>query len=299
MQQTNFSRYIRIVVSLATLFVLISCSAATTGQIEQKPQPTPSEVVVTETKSPVEQPEWTNEQEEQTEQIEQEEQIELQEQEDLTAPDALPEIDKKRNLPDGFVYLDEIIPSAQYDIRYYSDNNFVGARIDGYLAPIAIVTVEMAEALQAVSEEMAAEGYQLIIHDAYRPRKAVDQFISWSQDSEDTAMKESFYPNVDKDKLFQLGYLSKRSGHSRGSTIDLTLAYLETGEEVDMGSPVDMLDEISHFATGQITKEQATNRKLLKTVMVKHGFKPYSKEWWHFTLGDEPYRDTYFDFDVE
>lgn len=206
---------------------------------------------------------------------------------------------KQRMLPEGFVYLDDVIPSAQYRNGYYNDHNFVGARIDGYLAPFAIATVEAAEALRAVGEEMAASGYQLVIYDAYRPQKAVDHFIRWSQDAEDIAMKESFYPNEGKDELFQLGYLARRSGHSRGSTIDLTLASAETGEEIDMGGPVDLLDERSHFATKQITEEQAANRSLLKDVMSRHGFKPYSKEWWHYTLKDEPYPDTYFDFDVE
>jgi len=293
MRQTKLTSYIRIVFLLVICLALVSCSANTTADI--KPLPTASESPVTETEAPAEHVEWVDEQQVQIKSHEQQE----QEPEHPTDTNEPPEIDKKRNLPDGFVYLDEIIPSTQYEVRYYSDYNFVGTRIDGYLGPYAIATAEMAEALLAVSEEMAAEGYQLIIYDTYRPKKAVDQFIRWSQDGEDTAMKESFYPNVDKDKLFQLGYLAKRSGHSRGSTVDLTLAYWETGEEVDMGSPYDMLDEISHFSSSKISKEQAANRKLLKTVMVKHGFKAYSKEWWHFTLNNEPYPDTYFDFDVE
>lgn len=209
------------------------------------------------------------------------------------------EIVKKEALPERFVYLDEIIPSAQYKMGYYGEDNFVGTRIDGYLAPLAIATVEAAEALLAVSHELAESGCQLVIYDSYRPQKAVDHFIRWSQDQDDLLMEAIFYPNVDKDKLFSLGYLAKKSGHSRGSTIDLTLASLETGEEIDMGSPVDMLDEISHFASKQVTGEQAANRSLLKKVMSKHGFKPYSKEWWHYTLENEPYPDTYFDFDVE
>lgn len=224
---------------------------------------------------------------------------EQKQQEDQPEIEIIDEIIKKSNLPDGFVYLDEMITGAEYDMRYYSEYNFVGARMDGYLGPFAIGTIEMAEALVAVSEELEELGYKLIIYDAYRPAKAVEQFISWSNDQDDIVMKEVFYPNEDKSKLFQRGYLSSRSGHSRGSTIDLTIAYIDTGEEVDMGSPYDLLDEISYFATTKITKEQAANRKLLKKVMEKYGFKAYSKEWWHYVLKDEPYPNTYFDFNIE
>lgn len=206
---------------------------------------------------------------------------------------------KKRQLPEGFVYLDEAIPSARFDIRYYGEYNFVGTQIDGYVAPYAIGSVPMAEALRAVSEELTALGYRLLIYDAYRPQKAVQHFIRWSNDSDDTAMKNDFYPNENKRNLFQHGYLARKSGHSRGSTIDLTLIDADTGEMVDMGSPYDMLDEISHFDSINITEAQASNRKLLKTAMERHGFQAYRKEWWHFTLKREPYPHTYFDFDVE
>lgn len=208
-------------------------------------------------------------------------------------------VDKKENLPKGFVYLDEIIPNAHYEMRYYSEYNFVGKRIEGYLAPYAIATTQMAKALSKVSEKLEPLGYQLLIYDTYRPAKAVKQFIDWSQDTDDDVMKAEFYPNMDKADLFKQGYLSKKSGHSRGSTVDLTLVDSNTGEEVDMGSPYDLLDEISHFSTDKITAEQADNRQLLKDVMVKYGFKAYSKEWWHFVLQNEPYPNTYFDFDIE
>lgn len=206
---------------------------------------------------------------------------------------------KKRQLPEGFVYLDEAIPAVRLEIRYASEYNFVGTPIDGYVAPYAIGTAPMAEALQAVSRELAEMGYGLLIYDAYRPQKAVQHFVRWSQDRDDTAMKDAFYPNEDKRTLFQRGYLARKSGHSRGSTVDLTLYDVTTGELVDMGSPYDMLDEISHIATKKITEQQRDNRMLLKTVMERHGFQAYSKEWWHFTLKPEPYPETYFDFDVE
>jgi D-alanyl-D-alanine dipeptidase len=214
-------------------------------------------------------------------------------------PQAGTQAAKKRQLPEGFVYLDEAVPDALFEIRYAGEYNFVGTRIDGYLAPQAIGTIRLAEALQAASGELAGLGYRLLIYDAYRPQKAVQHFVRWSQDEADTAMKEWFYPNEDKRTLFERGYLARKSGHSRGSTVDLTLVDRNTGELVDMGSPFDLLDEISHYNSGGITKTQSENRKLLRTVMERHGFQAYSKEWWHFVLKSEPYPATYFDFDVE
>lgn len=209
------------------------------------------------------------------------------------------ELEKKGHLPQGFVYLDEYIPSAQQVMGYSGEKNFVGMPIDGYLAPFAIATEEAALALQAISDELEQQELILVFYDAYRPQKAVNHFIRWSLDEEDLLMKESFYPREEKSTLFKRGYLSKRSGHSRGSTVDVTLAHADTGEELDMGSPVDMLDVISNFNTKQITQEQAANRKLLKQLMTKHNFKSYSKEWWHYTLKVEPFPNEYFDFDVE
>lgn len=209
------------------------------------------------------------------------------------------ELEKKGHLPQGFVYLDEYIPSAQQVMGYSGEINFVGMPIDGYLAPFAIATEEAALALQAISDELEQQELVLVFYDAYRPQKAVNHFIHWSLDEEDLLMKESFYPREEKSTLFKKGYLSKRSGHSRGSTVDVTLAHADTGEELDMGSPVDMLDVISNFNTKQITQEQAANRQILKQLMTKHNFKSYSKEWWHYTLKDEPYPNEYFDFDVE
>ncbi|WP_410767712.1 M15 family metallopeptidase [Fontibacillus sp. BL9] len=206
---------------------------------------------------------------------------------------------KQNKLPKGFVYLDEVIPTAQYDIRYYSDNNFIGQQIKGYEAPLAILTSKAAKALKKANGELDKQGYRLKIIDAYRPQKAVNHFISWSKKSDDILMKDLFYPDVDKKNLFKLGYLSSKSGHSRGSTVDLTLVYKRTGEEVDMGSRVDFLGEISSHGTKLIAKEQRKNRYILKTAMVNQGFKPYSKEWWHYTLKNEPYPSTYFNFDVE
>ncbi|MBQ4897785.1 M15 family metallopeptidase [Paenibacillus sp. Marseille-P2973] len=208
-------------------------------------------------------------------------------------------VTKQNKLPKGFVYLDEIIPDAQYDIRYFSDNNFIGGPVKGYEAPLAILSSKAAKALKKANDELDKQGYRLKIIDAYRPQKAVNHFISWSKDRDDTLMKDAFYPDVDKKNLFKLGYLSSKSGHSRGSTVDLTLVYKRTGEEVDMGSRVDFLGEISSHGTKLITKEQRKNRYILKTAMVNQGFKPYTKEWWHYTLKNEPYPSTYFNFNVE
>ncbi|WP_339256425.1 M15 family metallopeptidase [Paenibacillus sp. FSL P2-0136] len=206
---------------------------------------------------------------------------------------------KKYNLPGGFVYLDEVIPSAQYEIRYYSENNFTGTRVDGYKAPLAIFSKTAAAALKKVSEDLEQKGYILRVYDAYRPQQAVNHFVRWSQDAGDLKMKAQYYPKLDKRNLFKLGFIAKKSGHSRGSTIDLTLAQKSTGKLVDMGSPYDFFGEISYYNTNLISSTQHANRKLLKDAMVKQGFKPYAKEWWHFTLIKEPYPKQYFNFKVE
>lgn len=209
------------------------------------------------------------------------------------------QLEKKNSLPQGFVYLDEVIPTAQFEIRYYGDNNFVGKRIDGYKAPLAIFSQTAATALKAVSEDLAKKGYILKIYDAYRPQTAVNHFVRWSQNSADTKMKQQYNPLLDKRNLFKLGFIAKKSGHSRGSTIDLTIVNKETGVDVDMGSLFDFFGDISFYDTSLITKTQKANRAILKEVMVKQGFKPYSKEWWHFTLIKEPFPKQYFDFKVE
>jgi D-alanyl-D-alanine dipeptidase len=201
-------------------------------------------------------------------------------------------------LPAGFVYVNEEIPSVLLDIRYYSDNNLVGTQIDGYKAPAAILTREAATALQAVSEDLGRQGYALKIFDTYRPTKAVDHFLRWSKDLNDQKMKAEYYPNVNKQDLFYLGYLGAKSGHSRGSTIDLTLVNKQTSEEIDMGSHWDLLDPRSAWDTTLITPQQSANRQVLKNAMQNHGFKTIRTEWWHWTLIKEPYPNKYFNFDV-
>lgn len=199
-------------------------------------------------------------------------------------------------LPEGFVLVGKAIPDALLDIRYYTTYNFVGARIDGYEAPVAVLTREAADALKLVSDDMKQQGLRLVIYDAYRPQRAVDHFARWAEDIADTRMKAVFYPDVDKADLFEKGFIARRSGHSRGSTVDLTLLDEKSGTLLDMGGPFDFFGELSHPDYAGVTPAQRQNRMLLQSAMMKRGFKPLSTEWWHFTLVDEPYPKTFFDF---
>ena len=201
----------------------------------------------------------------------------------------------------GFVSLAEAAPDVILEIRYYSTYNFVGERVDGYEEPCALMTREVAEALNnaAAEAEEQEQGYRLKVYDAYRPQMAVDHFVRWAEDVDDTAMKPYFYPELDKSVLFDQGYIDAKSGHSRGSTIDLTLFDMDIGKEVDMGGTFDYFGELSHpDYVGDLTEEQIANRNTLRDIMVDNGFKPLDTEWWHFTLVDEPYPDTYFTFPV-
>ena len=200
--------------------------------------------------------------------------------------------------PSGFVLLSDVIPHIVQEIRYFSTYNFIGDRIDGYEEPCALLTKEAARALKAVSNEMIVQGYRLKIFDAYRPACAVKHFVLWGLEDQDVRMKPYFYPDLEKQALFKEGYIAARSGHSRGSTVDLTLLDMRTGREVDMGSPFDLFSEVSHPDYRGITDEQYANRMMLQHAMVRCGFRPLDCEWWHFTLENEPYPDTYFEFPV-
>ncbi len=216
-----------------------------------------------------------------------------------------------------FVTLTDIVPDAILEIRYYGTYNFVGERIDGYLAPTALLTREAADSLRAVSDDVKAQGYRLKIYDAYRPQKAVDHFVRWAADVTDTLMDDYFYPDLDKGVLFEQEYIYERSGHTRGSTVDLTLFDMTTEKELDMGGTFDWFGPESHpdfcgnpdtgeyngdnskSPTGRsISEEQFANRMILRKAMLRHGFKPLDTEWWHFTLTNEPFPDTYFTFPV-
>ena len=200
--------------------------------------------------------------------------------------------------PSGFVLLSDYVPDIIQEIRYYSTYNFIGERIDGYEEPCALLTQEAARALKSVGHEMFVRGYRLKVFDAYRPACAVKHFVLWGIEDQDIRMKPYFYPKLEKQELFMKGYIARQSSHSRGSTVDLTLLDMKTGKELDMGSPFDLFDEISHPDYKGITEEQYENRMLLQQVMVRNGFNPIDCEWWHFTLAQEPYPDTYFEFPV-
>ena len=198
----------------------------------------------------------------------------------------------------GFVLLTDVVPDVILEIRYYSTFNFVGERIDGYEEPLAFMTKEAAEALKLVADDLKHKGYRLKVYDAYRPKMAVDRFMRWAQDPDDTRMKPFFYPDLEKDQIVPQEYVAERSGHSRGSTVDLTLFDMSTQKEVDMGGTFDFFGVLSHPDFDGVTKEQFENRLILRDAMTARGFRPIPEEWWHFTLENEPYPDTYFTFPV-
>jgi D-alanyl-D-alanine dipeptidase len=204
-----------------------------------------------------------------------------------------------KELPKGFSSVKEVIPTVELDIRYYSSNNFIGQPIDGYLAPKAILSNLAIKSLQKVQNALKPFGLGLKIFDAYRPQKGVDHFVRWGLDLNDTLMQNEYYPTVEKKNLFKEGYIAKKSGHSRGSTVDLTIIDLQTKTELEMGSPFDFFGKVSWVTYKNITPQQRANRMLLHNIMIQYGFNSYAQEWWHFTLKNEPYRSKYFDFNVE
>ncbi|KAB1069468.1 M15 family metallopeptidase [Tamlana haliotis] len=202
-------------------------------------------------------------------------------------------------LPEGFVYVKEVIPDLDVELRYHSSNNFVGKPVEGYHADKLILSQKAAEALKKVNDELQMQNLCLKVFDGYRPQRAVNHFINWARQPGDTLTKQIFYPHIKKRYLFKQHYIATRSGHSKGSTVDLTIIDGNTGELLDMGSPFDFFGPVSWYNNQDITEEQQANRKLLHDVMLNHGFRGYSKEWWHFTLRHEPFPNTYFDFPVE
>lgn len=222
-----------------------------------------------------------------------------------------------------FVDVKEYIPSIVIDMRYYGPHNFVGQRINGYNAPKCILTKKAARALAGAQAELEKFSFSLKIYDCYRPQRAVDHFVRWAKDIGDIRTKEEFYPTIDKRNLFKDSYIASKSGHSRGSVVDLTIVpvpvpvqetyrpgqklsacSLPEGKRfrdnsIDMGTGFDCFNELSHTANRNTGEKQRINRLLLKTIMEKHGFVNYEMEWWHFTLKNEPYPDTYFDFVIE
>jgi zinc D-Ala-D-Ala dipeptidase len=201
-------------------------------------------------------------------------------------------------LPPGFVDAGAVVDGLVVDMRYFGDQNFVGERIDGYERARCVLSAPAARALAAVQHDLAARGLGLKVFDCYRPQRAVAHFVRWAQRIDDVKRKREFYPDVDKRDLFKEGYISERSGHSRGSTVDLTLVRRADGRELDMGSPFDFFSPKSWPSDTSAGAQAQANRALLAAAMSRGGFRPYDKEWWHFTLVDEPFPDTYFDFPV-
>ena len=202
-------------------------------------------------------------------------------------------------LPNGFVYVEDVIPDLEVELRYFTSNNFVGKPIEGYHSNKLILTLESAQALKLVHEALQEQNLCLKVYDGYRPQSAVNHFIKWARDLNDTINKHTFYPDVKKRNLFKEEYIASKSGHSRGSTLDLTIIDGNTGIPLDMGSAYDFFGQESWVDFTNITEKQKANRQLLQIFMLNFGFRNYPKEWWHFTLRGEPFRDTYFDFIVK
>lgn len=238
------------------------------------------------------------------------------------APAAQAETTHRPKAPADIVDLAELAPTILHDIRYHTRHNFVGRPIQGYREPRCFLTRAAATNLAAVQKDVQAQGYTLKVYDCYRPQQSVDHFVRWAQRPRDQRMKGEFYPRIDKSTLFADGFIAEQSGHSRASTVDLTLVALPaapqprwtpldsllpcfwpqgsrfTDNSIDMGTGYDCFDTRSHTADERSTPEQQANRELLVSAMARHSFTNYDKEWWHFTLDDEPYPDTYFDFPV-
>jgi len=203
------------------------------------------------------------------------------------------------DLPDGFVYLTDIIPDIDVELRYYTEDNFVGERIDGYLSSECILSKEAALALKKAQNDLKIFGLGLKVYDAYRPQRAVDHFIRWAKDLKDKKKKAKYYPTVLKEDLFKEGYISAKSSHTRGSTVDITIITLDSKAELDMGSGFDFFDPKSLPGNLDMTASQRAHRMLLQMLMNANGFEKYEKEWWHFTLRNEPFPDTYFNFPIQ
>jgi D-alanyl-D-alanine dipeptidase len=203
----------------------------------------------------------------------------------------------KQEMAKGFVDAATLIEGLVVDARYFGAENFLGTKVDGYQAPKCLLTKQAAEALAKVAQDIADKGFVLKVFDCYRPQRAVSHFVRWARDLDDRATKPAFYPQIDKQDLFKLGYIAERSGHSRGSTVDITLARKD-GTEVDMGTKFDFFGPISWPTSKSVSAEARGNRMLLAGMMRQRGFLPYAREWWHFTLREEPFPNTYFDFPV-
>ena len=201
-------------------------------------------------------------------------------------------------MKDDFVFVDELVSGIRWDAKYATWDNFTGKPVDGYLVNRIVGTRALCAALEKAQEKAESLGFGLLLWDGYRPQRAVDCFVRWSQQPEDGRTKQRHYPNIDRAEMFDLGYAAAKSGHSRGSTVDLTLYHLATGELAPMGGHHDLMDPVSHHGAKGITQVEATNRQILCSIMDACGFNSYDCEWWHYTLKGEPYPDVYFDFPI-
>ncbi|OHV31879.1 MULTISPECIES: D-Ala-D-Ala dipeptidase VanX [Pseudofrankia] len=201
-------------------------------------------------------------------------------------------------MKNDFVFVDEFVPGVRWDAKYATWDNFTGKPVDGYQANRIVGTRALCAALERAGEKAAASGFGLLLWDGYRPQRAVDCFLRWSEQPEDGRTKPRHYPNIDRPEMFEKGYVAARSGHSRGGTVDLTLYHLATGELADMGGRHDLMDPVSHHGAREITPVEARNRQHLCSIMKACGFDSYDHEWWHYTLRHEPYPNTYFDFPI-
>jgi D-alanyl-D-alanine dipeptidase len=199
---------------------------------------------------------------------------------------------------DGFVLVDEAVPGIRWDAKYATWDNFTGKPVDGYAVNRIVGTRALCAALARARGEAAKLGFGLLLWDGYRPQRAVDCFLRWSRQPEDRRTKPRHYPNIERAEMVEQGYVAARSGHSRGSAVDLTLYHLATGELADMGGDHDLMDTVSHHGADGITPVEARNREHLRSIMAVSGFASYGNEWWHYSLTDEPYPDTYFDFPI-
>jgi len=205
----------------------------------------------------------------------------------------------QEQLPKGFVYVTDEIPTIALEMRYFGTNNFLGAKVDGYKAEKCILSKAATLSLKKVQAELYKKGLGIKIYDAYRPQRAVDHFRRWARNLKDTLTKQQFYPNVAKKDLFKLEYIATKSRHSSGSTVDITIIDLKTKKELDMGSSYDFFGKISWVNYKGLTPKQLENRQLLQSTMLQNGFRNYPQEWWHFTLRGEPFKNQYFDFPIE
>jgi D-alanyl-D-alanine dipeptidase len=199
---------------------------------------------------------------------------------------------------EGFAFIDELVSGIRWDAKYATWDNFMAKPVDGYLANRIVGSLELCTALASARNRAATLGFGLLLWDGYRPQCAVDCFVRWSRQPEDGRTKLRHYPNIDRPEMFERGYVAVKSGHSRGSTVDLTLYHLASGELAAMGGGHDLMDPISHHGAQGIAQTEASNRQNLRSIMEESGFTSYECEWWHYTLEREPFPDTYFDFHI-